>query len=115
MSSMYSSADVESTLAPLSIVEGSETSASKFSGATKFFFDFDSLPAKTLDATSGPSTLRSVRCSGATGLLGAVFGPLTEIRSPVVSRAQWEVVVRSTVISALVSLVLVAVLIAIPV
>ncbi|KAF8599088.1 hypothetical protein BDV93DRAFT_547118 [Ceratobasidium sp. AG-I] len=113
--SMYSSADAESTLAPLSTNCGSEPSTGRFSGTTKLFFDFDSLPVKTLDATSGPSTLRSVRGPGPKGLLSAVFGPLTQIKSPAVSRAQWEVVVRSMAVSALVALVVVAVLVAAPI
>lgn len=112
--SIYTSTDAESTLAPLSTIHGSEPGTARSSGSTKVFFDFDSLPAKTLDANSGPPTLRAAQGPGAKGLLGAVFGPLTQIRSPVVSRAQWEVVVRSMAVSALVALIVVAVLVAVP-
>lgn len=112
--STFSGTDAEYTLA-FSTMNGSERSASRFSGGTKFFFDFDSLPTKTLNPTSGPPTLRAAQVTGAAGLLGAVFGQLTQIRSPVVSRAQWEVVVRSMAISALVALIVVAVLVAAPI
>jgi len=43
------------------------------------------------------------------------FGPLTRILSPVVSRAQWEIVVRSAFVSILLSLTIVGSLLAIPV
>jgi hypothetical protein len=43
------------------------------------------------------------------------FGPLTRIMSPVVSRAQWEIVVRSGFVAMLMSLTIVGSLLAIPV
>ncbi|KAH9969576.1 hypothetical protein BC827DRAFT_1120189 [Russula dissimulans] len=43
------------------------------------------------------------------------FGPLTRILSPVVTRAQWEIVVRSAFVSILLSLTIVGSLLAVPV
>jgi hypothetical protein len=43
------------------------------------------------------------------------FGPITRVLSPVVSRAQWEIVVRSAFVSILISLAIVGGLVAIPV
>ncbi|KAH9002561.1 hypothetical protein EDB86DRAFT_3040520 [Lactarius hatsudake] len=43
------------------------------------------------------------------------FGPLTRVISPVVSRAQWEIVVRSALVAMVISLAIVGSLLAIPV
>ncbi len=43
------------------------------------------------------------------------FGPLTKVLSPVVSRAQWEIVVRSAFVALLMSLTVVGSLLAVPV
>ncbi|KAA1469973.1 hypothetical protein DENSPDRAFT_858228 [Dentipellis sp. KUC8613] len=43
------------------------------------------------------------------------FGPLTRVLSPVVSRAQWEIVIRSASLALLISVVFVGALLAIPV
>jgi hypothetical protein len=43
------------------------------------------------------------------------FGPLTRVLSPVVSRAQWEIVVRSAIVGLLISLIIVGSMVAIPV
>jgi hypothetical protein len=43
------------------------------------------------------------------------FGPLTRVMSPVVSRAQWEIVVRSAFVAMLISFTIVGSLLAIPV
>jgi len=43
------------------------------------------------------------------------FGPLTKILSPVVSRAQWEIVVRSTFAALLITLTIIGSLLAVPV
>jgi len=43
------------------------------------------------------------------------FGPVTRILSPVVSRAQWEIVVRSAIVSIILSLAIVGSLLAVPV
>jgi hypothetical protein len=42
------------------------------------------------------------------------FGPLTRILNPIVSRAQWEIVVRSASVAMLLSLTIVGSLLAIP-
>ena len=42
------------------------------------------------------------------------FGPLTRVLSPIVSRAQWEIVVRSAFLSILLSLAIVGSLLAVP-
>jgi hypothetical protein len=42
------------------------------------------------------------------------FGPLTRILSPVISRAQWEIVVRSAFVALLLSLAIVGSLLAVP-
>lgn len=42
------------------------------------------------------------------------FGPLTRVLSPVVSRAQWEIVVRSAFVALLVSLAIIGSLLAVP-
>jgi hypothetical protein len=43
------------------------------------------------------------------------FGPLTKVLSPVVSRAQWEIVVRSAFVALFVALIIVGSLLAVPV
>jgi len=43
------------------------------------------------------------------------FGPLTRVLSPVVSRAQWEIVVRSAIVGMLMSLIIVGSFLGIPV
>lgn len=43
------------------------------------------------------------------------FGPVTKVLSPVISRAQWEIVVRSAAVAAVLSVVIVGALLAVPV
>jgi hypothetical protein len=43
------------------------------------------------------------------------FGPLTKVLSPVISRAQWEIVVRSAFVALFLSLIIVGSLLAVPV
>jgi hypothetical protein len=43
------------------------------------------------------------------------FGPLTKILSPVISRAQWEIVIRSAFAALLITLTIVGSLLAVPV
>ncbi|CAE6498149.1 unnamed protein product [Rhizoctonia solani] len=102
---------IESIAAPSTTVQ----SAGARSSATKFTFDFDTLPAKTLNATSGPPTLEAAHGKGMKGLLTKVFGPVTRIRSPVISRAQWEVVIRSMAVAAMVALIISSVFVAVPI
>ncbi|KAG8781808.1 hypothetical protein FRC12_021497 [Ceratobasidium sp. 428] len=115
--SMHTRTDVESTV--LSTLTSPDLSAasphSRRSSTPKLGFDFDSLPAKVLDPTSGPRTLRAARGRGIKGMAVAVFSPLTRIESPVVSRAQWEVVVRSAVVAMFVTLIITGISVASPV
>ncbi|KAJ1309424.1 hypothetical protein OPQ81_006201 [Rhizoctonia solani] len=90
------------------------SSAGARSSATKFTFDFDTLPAKTLDSISGPSVLDAARGKGVKRLWTKIFGPVTRVRSPVISRAQWEVVIRSMLVAAMVALIVSGVLVAVP-
>ncbi|KAG9119202.1 hypothetical protein FRC07_005867, partial [Ceratobasidium sp. 392] len=63
--------------------------------APRLAFDFDSLPVRTLTPKPGPAVLQAAWGSGIKGLLASVLAPLTHIESPVVSRAQQDVVIRS--------------------
>lgn len=103
-----SSTYVASTYTPtIADSAGGQTTSS----STKLAFDFDSLPAKTLDPASAPRALQSIH----KGFLSKVFAPVTRVRSPVISRAQWEVVVRSMAVAALVALAISGILVPVPV
>ncbi|KAH7313225.1 hypothetical protein B0J17DRAFT_724541 [Rhizoctonia solani] len=102
---------VESTMAPST----SAPSGGGRSSATQFTFDFDTLPNKTLNSTSGPLTLGAAHGKGVKGLFTKIFGPVTSVRSPVISRAQWEVVIRSMAVAALVALIVSGVFVAVPI
>ncbi|KAF8749405.1 hypothetical protein RHS01_10063 [Rhizoctonia solani] len=78
-------------------------------------FDFDALPSKTLNSTSGPPTLEAARGNGIKRMLTKVAGPVTRVSSPVISRAQWEVVIRSMVVAALFALIVSGILVAVPI
>ncbi|CAE6413929.1 unnamed protein product [Rhizoctonia solani] len=88
--------------------------ASARSSTTKLIFDFDALPVKTLNPTTGPPVLQATGGKGIKRLFINVFGPVTRVRSPVISRAQWEVVVRSMVVSTIVALIVSGILVAAP-
>ncbi|CAE6445952.1 unnamed protein product [Rhizoctonia solani] len=93
----------------------SAPSATTRSSATKLAFDFDALPAKTLTSTTGPPILRAAGGKGIKRLITKAFGPITRVRSPVISRAQWEVAIRSMVVAAMVALIVSGVLVAAPI
>ncbi|KAF8671869.1 hypothetical protein RHS04_08046 [Rhizoctonia solani] len=107
----HASTYVESTIAP----SASAQTAGARSSVTKFNFDFDALPSKTLNSTSGPPTLEAARGNGIKRMLTKVAGPVTRVSSPVISRAQWEVVIRSMVVAALFALIVSGILVAVPI
>jgi hypothetical protein len=80
----------------------------------RWSFDFDSLP------TGSPETANAwdaqPRSHNEKTELGGIptFGPLTRVLSPIVTRAQWEVVVRSALMAIVVALILGAVCLAVP-
>jgi hypothetical protein len=73
--------------------------------ASTFSFDFDSLPGKHV-----PSKVAAQRSK-----VREIFSPLTKVHSPVVSRAQWHIVVRSASWAMLFALVVTGAALAIPV
>ncbi|QRV99689.1 transmembrane protein [Ceratobasidium sp. AG-Ba] len=113
--SLCTQTDLESAIAASSTTASSTLSTtSPRNSSPKLIFDFDSLPAKTLDSKTGPSALRAARGHGIKGILSAVFAPLTHIESPVVSRAQWEVLMRSSVLAFFIALIITSILVAVP-
>jgi hypothetical protein len=111
--SMSTTTDGESTLAPSSTCF--DHSPGSRAGSPKLVFDFDALPLKTLDSTTGPRALQAARGHGVKAVVCGVFGPLTSIRSPVVSRAQWEVVIRSSMIAVVLAVIVTGIFVAIPI
>lgn len=73
--------------------------------ASTFSFDFDALPSK--------HTLASVQAKRSK--MREIFSPLTKVYSPVVSRAQWHIVVRSSAWAMLFALTVTGACLAIPV
>ncbi|CUA78525.1 hypothetical protein RSOLAG22IIIB_13198 [Rhizoctonia solani] len=74
-------------------------------GASIFSFDFDALPGKHT-----PTRVQAKRSK-----MHDIFSPLTKIHSPVVSRAQWHIVMRSASWAMLFALVVTGATLAIPV
>ncbi|CAE6469997.1 unnamed protein product [Rhizoctonia solani] len=93
----------------------SAPSAATRSSTTKLVFDFDALPTKTLTSTTGPPVLRAAGGKGIKRLITRTFGPVTRVRNPVISRAQWEVAIRSMVVAATFALTVSGVLVAAPI
>ncbi|KAG8732550.1 hypothetical protein FRC11_012652 [Ceratobasidium sp. 423] len=73
--------------------------------ASTFSFDFDALPSK-----HGQTRVQAKRSK-----MREIFSPLTKIHSPVVSRAQWHIVMRSASWAMLFALVVTGAALAIPV
>ncbi|CUA75403.1 hypothetical protein RSOLAG22IIIB_05874 [Rhizoctonia solani] len=73
--------------------------------ASTFSFDFDALPGK-----HAPTRVQAKRSK-----IREIFSPLTKIHSPVVSRAQWHIVMRSASWAMLFALVVTGAVLAIPV
>ncbi|KAL5638530.1 hypothetical protein ACGC1H_005264 [Rhizoctonia solani] len=73
--------------------------------ASTFSFDFDALPGKHT-----PARVQAKRSK-----MREIFSPLTKIHSPVVSRAQWHIVMRSASWAMLFALVVTGAALAIPV
>ncbi|KAJ1306251.1 hypothetical protein OPQ81_010955 [Rhizoctonia solani] len=73
--------------------------------ASTFSFDFDSLPSK-----HAPARVQAKRSK-----MREIFSPLTRIHSPVISRAQWHIVMRSASWAMLFALVVTGAALAIPV
>ncbi|KAG8934193.1 hypothetical protein FRC01_004526 [Tulasnella sp. 417] len=85
------------------------SSAGGSSSASPYKFDFDTLPRATpkRDEDDDKHWSRFVRER-------AVFASLTKVFSPVVTRAQWDIVMRSALLGVLVALILGGICIAIP-
>ncbi|KAG8679956.1 hypothetical protein FRC09_018597 [Ceratobasidium sp. 395] len=96
-----------------------QTQGNATSSPAAWSFDFDALPTGSsasgrsweTNASAGSEKRASTRSSSA-GI--PTFGPLTPVLSPVVSRAQWEVVVRSAVLGLIVAAILGAICLAVP-
>jgi hypothetical protein len=73
--------------------------------ASTFSFDFDALPSK-----HAPARVQAKRSK-----MREIFSPLTKVHSPVVSRAQWHIVIRSSAWAMLFALVVTGAALAIPV
>jgi len=73
--------------------------------ASTFSFDFDALPSKHTVAT-----VQAKRSK-----MREIFSPLTKIHSPVVSRAQWHIVARSSAWAMLFAVAVMGACLAIPV
>jgi hypothetical protein len=73
-----------------------------------FDFDFDALPSKSHSQEHDGSSEHNTTDTTPT------FAGLTKIMSPLVSRTQWDVVFRSMCVSAIATLVLEVVFVAVP-
>ncbi|CAE6478006.1 hypothetical protein ACGC1H_002718 [Rhizoctonia solani] len=82
----------------------------------RWSFDFDALPGPTHNPGANPDQWGSTLPVGPEEKFGAIptFGPLTKVLSPIVTRAQWEIVVRSAVMALIVSVILGAICLAVP-
>ncbi|KDN48770.1 hypothetical protein RSAG8_02757, partial [Rhizoctonia solani AG-8 WAC10335] len=91
---------------------GSGTAASP----QRWSFDFDALPGSTPNPEANPDQWGSTLPIRADEKFGAIptFGSLTKVLSPIVTRAQWEIVVRSAIMAVVVAGILGAVCLAIP-
>ena len=77
------------------------------SSITRFDFDFDSLP----DPAKTPRPESSAASFGSSS---PMFAPLTKVLSPLVTRAQWEIVMRSGFVSIFIAAVLQVIVLFIP-
>ncbi|KAF8604626.1 hypothetical protein BDV93DRAFT_555483 [Ceratobasidium sp. AG-I] len=82
--------------------------------AHQWAFDFDALPTSTAgqEQWGAPAVETKEKGSNASGI--PTFGPLTRVLSPIVTRAQWEIVIRSAVMAVFVALILGGICLAIP-
>ncbi|CAE6375439.1 unnamed protein product [Rhizoctonia solani] len=82
----------------------------------RWSFDFDALPAPAPNASANPDQWGSTVPSRPDGNFGTIptFGPLTKVLSPIVTRAQWEIVVRSAIMGVVVAVILGAICLAVP-
>lgn len=79
-------------------------------GANRWSFDFDALP--TSAPTSGQEHWEAKKGPDGKGI--PTFGPLTKVLSPIVTRAQWEIVIRSAIMAVVVALAFGAICLAVP-
>jgi len=85
------------------------------SSAHRWSFDFDALPTSSPTSGQGHWETRSGEAKKGPDAKGIpTFGPLTRVLSPIVTRAQWEIVVRSAMMAIVVALVLGAICLAVP-
>ncbi|KAH7341582.1 hypothetical protein B0J17DRAFT_714745 [Rhizoctonia solani] len=82
----------------------------------RWSFDFDALPASEPNPTANPDQWGSKLPARLDERFGPTptFGPLTKVLSPVVTRAQWEIVVRSAIMAVFVAAILGAICLAVP-
>ncbi|CAE7191528.1 unnamed protein product [Rhizoctonia solani] len=82
----------------------------------RWSFDFDALPRSTPNAEANPDQWGSTLPVRPGEKLGGIptFGPLTKVLSPIVTRAQWEIVVRSAIMAVAVAAILGAICLAVP-
>ncbi|KDQ16336.1 hypothetical protein BOTBODRAFT_64934 [Botryobasidium botryosum FD-172 SS1] len=85
-----------------------DTSPSTHSVGPATLFDFDTLPSPL--SQLGPEALAGKAKREKTPM----FGPLTRVLSPEITRAQWEIVIRSAILGVFVAIALGAVCIAVP-
>ncbi|QRW18135.1 hypothetical protein RhiXN_03059 [Rhizoctonia solani] len=82
----------------------------------RWSFDFDALPSPGPNASADPNQWGSALPTRSDRNFGSIptFGPLTKVLSPIVTRAQWEIVVRSAIMGVVVAAILGAICLAIP-
>ncbi|CAE6492257.1 unnamed protein product [Rhizoctonia solani] len=82
----------------------------------RWSFDFDALPASTSNPTANPDQWGSTLPVQPGEKFGSIptFGPLTKVLSPIITRAQWEIVVRSAIMAVVVAAILGAICLAVP-
>ncbi|KAJ1307738.1 hypothetical protein OPQ81_001825 [Rhizoctonia solani] len=79
-------------------------------------FDFDALPASTSNPMANPDQWGSTLPTRTDEKFQPIptFGPLTKVLSPVITHAQWVIVVRSAIMALVISAILGAICLAIP-
>jgi hypothetical protein len=82
----------------------------------RWSFDFDALPSPAPNASANPDPWGSTIPTHSDRNFGTIptFGPLTKVLNPIVTRAQWEIVVRSAIMGVVVAVILGAICLAVP-
>ncbi|CAE6463292.1 unnamed protein product [Rhizoctonia solani] len=99
-----------------SLMEQSSAGMGMAMSPQRWSFDFDALPGSTSNPGANPDQWGSTLPARPDEKFRAIptFGPLTKVLSPIVTRAQWEIVIRSAIMAVVVAVVPGAICLAVP-